>query len=31
MTLAMGDALSREDVVPGFTLAVDEVFADPLP
>ncbi len=31
MTLAMGDALSGEDVVPGFTLAVDEVFADLLP
>ncbi len=31
MTLAMGDALSGEDVVPGFTLAVDEMFADPLP
>jgi len=31
MTLVMGDALSGEDVVPGFTLAVAEVFADPLP
>ncbi len=31
MTLTMGDALRGEDVVPGFTLAVDEVFADPLP
>ncbi len=31
LTLTMGDVLSGEDVVPGFTLAVDEVFADPLP
>lgn len=30
MTLARGDALSGEDVIPGFSLAVDEVFADPL-
>ena len=30
MTLARGDVLSGEDVIPGFALAVDEVFADPL-
>ncbi len=30
-TLTMGATLSGENVVPGFTLSVDEVFADPLP
>jgi Uma2 family endonuclease len=29
-TLGTGDALSGEDVVPGFTMSVAEVFADPL-
>jgi Uma2 family endonuclease len=29
-TLGLGDSLGGEDVVPGFSLSIDDVFADPL-